>query len=237
VSESWVVQLFLPLCDRADIRYEVAWIGWKRLDGTNTTWMPNIYDRPDLVSSWKRKQNKIRRDNVEESLDIAVRHDIDVHNDNTSRRAEAFAEKMDKRRRRNVGYKQWDLELEKNIDRLHREMGEGSESRSRSLRGNYTRTIGSAHPRAPSVTGSVVSISSALSSNKHPSGSQVNPSLANGPSSSRSATLSSTSGKASSSAGSQRPMTSQEADTESRPSRPLPRRATLLAPATATPSR
>ena len=197
--------------------------------------MPDIYDRQDIVNSWKRKQNKMRRDRVEESLDITVRHDLDICNTNTIRRAEAFSEKLDRRNRRAVGYKKWDLELEKNLDRLDREMGVGSHSRS--LRVSSTRTNEFPHPRAASVAPSVISISDSVSSSTGSKGPSVSQSNLPGSSSSRPATLSSASSKAASSAANRRSMTSQAPGIESRPSRPLPRRAAPLTPTMTTPPR
>ncbi|KIM86527.1 hypothetical protein PILCRDRAFT_307091 [Piloderma croceum F 1598] len=216
-----------------EIKYEVAWSTWKRSDGSNTTWMPDLSDRPDLVKSWKRRQNQRRRELAEESLDIEVLHTIDIHNANTVRRAQVLLDKTRRRKGRMVGYKQWDLELEKNLDRLNREMVVGTESWSRSLRGNSSRTNEIPLPKAPSVAPSVISISESSSS----SGSRdVSRSRASHSSSSGSATLSSAP-MASNPTKFRQSLSPQSPVIEPRPSRPLPRRVTSLAPAKPKPSR
>ena len=56
--------------------------------------MPDLWDRPDLVKSWKQKQKKKRRELAEQSLDIQVSNDIDGHNANTLRRAQALSRRQ-----------------------------------------------------------------------------------------------------------------------------------------------
>ena len=182
-----------------------------------------MHDRQDIVKSWNRKQNQRRREIAEHSSDIAVLHSIDIHNDNTVRKAQVLFDKLDKRKRRMVGYKQWDLELEKNIDRLEREIGTlaGVEGRSRRLRANSMRSNERPLSRAPSV----VSISSGSNSLPHSH------------SSSRSITISSPSNEPSSSTKGRQSSVPHVSADEPRPSRPLPRRAAPLAQAKAKPSR
>lgn len=206
----------------------MAWSTWKRSDGSNTTWMPDLEDRPDLIKSWKRRQNHRRRELAEESLDIEVLNTIDIHNANTVRRAQVLLDKTHKRKGRMVGYKRWDLELEKNLDRLDREMGVGTEGWSRSLRGNSSRTNENPLPKVPSLAPSVISISESSSS----SGSK-NVSLSRVSSSSRSTPLSS----APMASNPRQSLSPQSPVIEPRPSRPLPRRVTSLTPAKPKPSR
>jgi [histone H3]-lysine9 N-trimethyltransferase SUV39H len=208
----------------------VAWSTWKRADGSNTTWMPDLFDRPDLVKSWKRKQNQRRRELAEESLDIEVLNTIDIHNANTVRRAQVLLDKTHRRKGRMLGYKQWDLELEKNLDRLDREMGVGTEGWSRSLRGNSSRTHETPFPKAPS---SVISISESSSSSgsKNASLSRASPS-----SSSRSTTLSSAPMARNPPTNVRQSLSPQSPIIEPRPSRPLPRRVMSLTPAKPKPS-
>lgn len=206
-------------------RYEVAWSDWKRLDGTNTTWMPNLWDRPDLVRYWKQKQNKRRRELAEENLDIEVSNFIDIHNANTFRKAQALMEKTDKRRGRPIRYGQWDIELEKNL--VDRDMSLETDTWPRHLRRGAVRT-GDFLTRFPST----VSASPSMSSDKDTSGSRrFNSQI---PSSSRSATLFSSSNP---SRGSQETLTAPTSITESRSVRALPTRAKLLSPTKTPPSR
>lgn len=96
-------------------RYEVSWEPWERADGTCGLWMRDIPDRPDLVKKWKRKQKRKRRELAEEDLDIEVTNDIDIHNLLTLRRSQGFAEKLEKRKKNPINYKDWDLELGRNL--------------------------------------------------------------------------------------------------------------------------
>lgn len=202
-----------PLIFRAS-RYEVAWSDWKRLDGTNTTWMPNLYDRPDLVKSWKQKQNRRRRELAEESLDIEVQNYIDVHNANTFRKAQALLEKTDKRRLRPIRYDQWDIELDENL--VDRDINPETDSWSRHLRKSTVRTD-EPRTRLPSI----LSASPSVSSDKDTSSSRMI--KLQTPSFSRSATFSS--------------LTAPMPVAESRSVRALPSRAKLRSSPKALPSR
>lgn len=201
----------------------MSWSDWKRSDGTNTTWMPDLWDRPDLVKSWKQKQKKKRRELAEQSLDIQVRNDIDVHNANTLRRAQALSEKTEKRQRRPIRYNQWDVELERNL--ADRENDPEADSLSRNLRTSSIRTDGS-HSKAPSV---ISASCPGLSGSRRR--------LSQTPSSSQSATAFPNRAKTLSSRGSQETLSTATPSAESRSIRPLPTRAKLRSPAKDPPSR
>ncbi|KAH7913745.1 hypothetical protein BJ138DRAFT_1171124 [Hygrophoropsis aurantiaca] len=80
-------------------RYEVRWDQWHRKDGTNTTWQPDMEDRRDLLSKWKRKQRYKR--NIAAARDPSIKimwdpaHDPTVHNRATDLKAQARREKLD----------------------------------------------------------------------------------------------------------------------------------------------
>lgn len=186
--------------------------------------MSNLWDRPDLVRFWKQRQNKRRRELAEDNLDIEVSNFIDIHNANTFRKAQALMEKTDKRRGRSIRYGEWDIELEKNL--VDRDMNPETDTWPRHLR-KGVRT-GESLTRFPST----VSASPPVSSDKDTSGSRrFNPQI---PSSSRSATLFSSSNP---SRGSQETLTASTPINESRSVRALPARAKLFSPAKTPPSR
>lgn len=185
--------------------------------------MPTLWDRPDLVKSWKQKQNRRRRELAEEGLNIEVSNYIDVHNANTFRRAQALFEKTNKRQSRPVRYGQWDIELEKNL--MDRDVNPETDTRSRHLRKGAVRT--------------------SESSSKVPSTVSTSPSLANGasgsqwfgsqtPSTSGSATLFS---RPSSSRESQETLKASTPIAESRLIRPLPAKTKMRSPVKTLPSR
>lgn len=183
--------------------------------------MPYIPERADLVKSWKQKQKRVRHELAEESLDVEVGNDIDIHNVNTIERAQALAEKTEKRKKKPIKYHNWDSELDKNL--IDKGIMVDNESRSRNLRAPSIRVEG-----RKSRTPSTKPASTSKLSVKIASGSRATQSPVPGPS--RSMTLSSgSSSKPPSSLGLRESLSSQSSLPVSRSPRPLPTRA-LQAP-------
>ena len=75
---------------------QAQWDGWKRRDGTNTTWKDKYIQGPGgekTVKDWDRKQAERRRRLAKESQDIELTAAIDIHNNDTRYRAQAYDEK------------------------------------------------------------------------------------------------------------------------------------------------
>ena len=132
---------FAPSTEMASCRYEVAWADWERKDGSNTTWVRDLPDRPDLVNAWKKTQNARRAALASQSTSIEICPFLDVHNERTYARARALEERaraqaLEEKRRgragRSWGYQMWDAEIEKHLHELEMdgdgETGDGTDS-------------------------------------------------------------------------------------------------------------
>ena len=139
-------------------RYEVSWKPWERADGSCTLWMRDIPDRPDLVRAWKQKQKKKRRKLADYNLDIEVTNDIDIHNLLTLRRSQAYDEKLEKRKKNPINYKNWDLLLDRNL--LNKEKDAPRSLRMGSDRGGTSSISSSSHTQTLRASTTLSSISS-----------------------------------------------------------------------------
>ena len=73
--------------------FQIRWADWKRKDDTNTTWMSNLEDHPNQVRQWRRRQKRRLERMARESRDVSIHGGLDIHNNNTFLKAEAFEEK------------------------------------------------------------------------------------------------------------------------------------------------
>ncbi|KIM46578.1 hypothetical protein M413DRAFT_65153 [Hebeloma cylindrosporum] len=77
------------------ISFEVLWDGWRRADGTRTTWYQQ--DDSDIDSKpWTAFQKKERDDKASESMEVEIMTTTDIHNNATFLRSQAFEEKLKK---------------------------------------------------------------------------------------------------------------------------------------------
>lgn len=112
-------------------RYEVAWADWARADDSNTTWVRNLPDRPDLVNSWKKAQNARRAKLAAESTWIEIGNFLDVHNSRTHERAQALDEKTRAGAKKPKRYDLWDVEIKRHLQELEMDGEEGLEREDR----------------------------------------------------------------------------------------------------------
>jgi hypothetical protein len=102
------LNLFEPLNSTV---IQVRWEDWSRSDGTNTTWMHALPDRPSLVRLWTRRQAR-RRENLASlslSIDLGQFTPEDLVHEQTILRAQAYDEKLARHAR--IGhrvYEGWD---------------------------------------------------------------------------------------------------------------------------------
>ncbi|KAF8874408.1 hypothetical protein BD779DRAFT_1566606 [Infundibulicybe gibba] len=93
-NDEWPVEIVGEEVDhRGEVRYEARWGNWKRPDGTNVTWN-NSYLDPGILRRWKHAQKIHRNRLARESQEIELWFDLDVHNDETRLRAQAYEEKL-----------------------------------------------------------------------------------------------------------------------------------------------
>ncbi|XP_006455981.1 hypothetical protein AGABI2DRAFT_180791 [Agaricus bisporus var. bisporus H97] len=102
-----------------DVR-QVDWDGWKRADGTTQTWQRM---NPNLTREWRVMQRRRREDVLKDSIDIDLGafSGVDIHNDETRLRAQAYKDKLALRRR-------YSPKLEEQMAKLLAEkLGDGAE--------------------------------------------------------------------------------------------------------------
>lgn len=112
-----------PTHPRSNFGYvtKIQWDNWQRADGTTQTWhrMP-----PQHLREWQSKQKRHRKDLVQDSIDIDLTplSGTDLHNTETRLRAQAYAEKLEARRK-------YDPKLEEQMaELLMDKLGPGWES-------------------------------------------------------------------------------------------------------------
>jgi histone-lysine N-methyltransferase SUV39H len=77
---------------------KTQWDGWGRQDGTNTTWKDEYIDdelrvRLEVTKPWDKREMRRRRRMANESRDLELSTGVDIHNNCTRYRAQAYDEK------------------------------------------------------------------------------------------------------------------------------------------------
>ncbi|KAF9480717.1 SET domain-containing protein [Pholiota conissans] len=80
---------------QGNIKHEVRWDDWQRSDGTKTTWESPNHSSIDS-KPWTRQQLRRRRLLAAESLAIEIPSTVDIHNDATFLRSQAYDEKLER---------------------------------------------------------------------------------------------------------------------------------------------
>ncbi|KAF5325673.1 hypothetical protein D9611_000379 [Ephemerocybe angulata] len=150
---------------------KVEWGTWKRKDGTNGTWKNEyIGSRPDIFNSWKRQQATQRRREMKESLSYEFSTSLDIHNNDTRLRAQAFEEKLEERKKNPLNWeearlKQLAEEEERGLeDGDDEELVSGVPRKLRALKSRSQPRSSSAWPSQPTSTHRFVSDKVASSS-------------------------------------------------------------------------
>ncbi|KAG2004375.1 histone-lysine N-methyltransferase [Coprinopsis cinerea AmutBmut pab1-1] len=172
-DKDWPVEVIGEEVDYwGKVRHEVAWDGWNRKDGTNTTWKEEYVDKRQarFISDWDRRQKTRRRNLAEEDeyCSIEVHTGLDIHNTETRLRAQAYEEKLAIAKKYPCNWAKERVKIiqerEESLGMSKRKRSPEGHSESRKLRETAERR----KHRESSVSHSVTSSSRAPSSSQAP---------------------------------------------------------------------
>jgi hypothetical protein len=140
---------------------KVRWKDWKRLDGTNTTWMREIDGDPALVDSWNdaMKHQRLKKAAESQSIDLTLLASTPMHDRLTFERAQAVEEKMAESVRRGGGspgkaYQGWMAEIDRQV--AHHERGRAGASGGERQSSSSSSVVPRKRSRRPSSVGRCV---------------------------------------------------------------------------------